>query len=89
MAVNKASHPKLSNVWKRRKHQWRRELTFRASLSNATAKGMIEDGVARFKLDQPRISAKDNKMVCGGFGICCEVVCCRMLGRNEALFPPH
>ena len=61
-------------------------MTFRASLSNATVNDLIDNGVARFKLDQPWISAEENKMVCGGFGISCEVVCCRMLGRNEALF---
>jgi hypothetical protein len=55
-------------------------------VSNAAVKDLIDNGVARFKLDQPWISAKENKMVCGGFGIGCEVVCCRMLGRNEALF---
>ena len=88
MAAGKAMHPKLINVWERRKHQWRREVTFRASLSNATVMNLIDDKVANIKLDQ-WISAKENKVVCGGFGIGCEVVCCRMLSRSEAVFPPH
>ena len=50
---------------------------------------LIDNGVSRSKLERPWISAKENKVVCGGFGIGCEVVGCRMLGKNEALFPPH
>ena len=53
-----------------------------------TIKVLIDSGVARSRLDQPWISVKEIKGVCGGSGIGCEV-CCRMLGRNEALFPPH
>ena len=84
MAAGRAGHPKLINVWERRKHQWRRELTLRASLSNATVKVLIDNGVARSRLDQPWISVKENKGVCGGFGIGRDV-CCRMLGRNQAI----
>ena len=76
---------KLRNVWERRKHEWRRELTLRASLSNATVKDLINNGVARARLDQPWISAKENEGVCGGFGIGREV-CFRMLDRNQVLF---
>ena len=57
----------------------------RATLSNATVKDLIDNGVARARLDQPWISAKENRGVCGGFGIGREV-CFRMLDRNQALF---
>ena len=89
MAAGRAGHPWLrmrAMFARARQHEWRRDLALRATLSNATVKDLIDNGVARFKLDQQWISAKENKMVCGGFGIGCEVVCCRMLGRNEALF---
>ena len=76
---------KLRNVWERRKHEWLRELTLRASLSNATVKDLINNGVARARLDQPWISAKENEGVYGGFGIG-RVVCFRILDMSKALF---
>ena len=72
----------LSTVWERKKHNWRRELTLRASLSNATVKTLIDHGVPSARLDQPWISMKDDK---SGFGIGCKI-CSRMLGRNKFLF---
>ena len=60
IAANRAMHPKLSNVWEMSKRQWRRELTLRASLSNATVKVRIDCGVARSGLDQPWISVQEN-----------------------------
>ncbi|MFM7984423.1 MAG: hypothetical protein ACKPKO_34370, partial [Candidatus Fonsibacter sp.] len=62
MAAGMAVHRNLFFVWERRKHQWRREMTFRASLSNATVK-MIDNGVVPSKPDQPWISAKKNEGV--------------------------
>ena len=44
---------KVRNVWERRKHEWRREQTLRASLSNAAVKDLSNNGVARARLDQP------------------------------------
>ena len=85
MAAGRAGHPKLSMSGRGRSTSG----GFRGSLRNATVKDMIDNGVGRFKLDQPWISAKENQMVCGGFGIGCEVVSCRMLGMNEALLLPH
>ena len=76
----------VRNVWEGMQHEWRRELTLRATLSNATVKDLIDNGVARARLDQPWISAKENKGVCDGFGIGREV-CCRMLDRSQPLFP--
>ena len=76
---------KVRHVWERRKHQWRRELTLRASLSKATVKELIGKGVSRARFDQSWISAKENEEVSGGFGIGCEV-CFRMLDMNRALF---
>ena len=76
---------KVRHVWERRKHQWRRELTLRASLSKATVKELIGNCVSRARFDQPWISAKENEGVSGGFGIGCEV-CFRMLDMNRALF---
>ena len=63
MTAGRAGHPKLSNVWERRKHQWQRGPTLRASLSTATVKVLIDNGVVRSRLDQPWISVKDNKGV--------------------------
>ena len=84
MAAARARRPRLSNVWEKKKDQWRRELTLRASLNKTTVKDLINNGVAPNKLDQPWISVKEHKMVRGGLGIGCEV-CCRMLERNTAL----
>ena len=78
----------LSTVWEQKKHNWRRELTLRASLSNATVKILIDHGVSSARLDQPWISMKDDKRVCGGFGIGCEI-CSRMLDKSKFLFHPH
>ena len=50
----------------------------RASLSNAAINVLIDNGVARSRLEQPWISMQENKGVCGGFGIGRDV-CCRML----------
>ena len=88
MAAGRAGHPKLSRVWERMKNDWRRELTLRASLSNATVKVLVDNGGACSRLDQPWISVEANKGARDGFGMGCNV-CCRMLGRNQALFPPH
>ena len=76
---------KVLNVWERRKQEWQRELTLRASLSKATVKALIHNGVARARLDEPWIFAKANKGVLGGFGIGCEV-CSRMLDRSQGIF---
>ena len=51
----------VRNVWERRQHEWRRELTLRDTLGNAAVKDLIDNGVARARLDQPWISAKENK----------------------------
>ena len=79
---------KVRNAWARRKHERRRELTLGASLRNSTVKDMINHGVARARLDQPWISAKENEEVCGGFGIGRKVLF-RMLDRSQGLFHPH
>ena len=64
------------------------ELTLRASFRNAAVKVLIDNGVARSRLGQPWIYVQETKEVCGGFGIGCDV-CGRMIGRNQALFPPR
>ena len=88
MAAKRAGHPKFSKVWERRNHQWRRELTLRALLSSATVKVLTDSGVARSRLDQLWISAKENKGVCGGFGI--GVRCLLPDARKGPNpFPPH
>ena len=51
----------LSTVWERKKHNWRRELTLRASLSKATVKTLIDHGVSKATLDEPCISMKDDR----------------------------
>ena len=72
----------LSTVWERQKHKWRQELTLRASLSKATVKTLIDQGVSRATLDEPWISMKDDN---SGFGIG-RKICSQMMARNKALF---
>ena len=43
----------VRNVWERSQHERRRELTLRAALSNAAVKDLIDNGVARARLDLP------------------------------------
>ena len=57
----------------------------RASLSKATVKTLIDHGVSSARLDQPWISMKDYKRVCGGFEIGCEI-CSRLLDKIKTVF---